>query len=100
MPETVTDAVRILEEEGFAADFSVEESGVHCSVCDARHPPAELRILRRFRFEGPTDPGDSAIVLGVECPTCGAKGIVVSAYGPDADDELLALIERLPEADA
>ena len=96
MPETVTDAVRLLEADGFAADFSVESSGVHCSVCHARHEPAELRIRRRFRFEGPTDPADSAIVLGVECPSCGAKGIVVSAYGPDADDQLLALIERLP----
>jgi hypothetical protein len=97
MPDTVTDAVRILEADGFAADFSVSNTGVHCSACSAFHRPAELRIRLRFRFEGPTDPGDSAIVLGVECPTCGAKGIVVSAYGPDADEQLLALVERLPE---
>jgi hypothetical protein len=96
-PETVTDAVRLLEREGFSADFTVDDSGVHCTVCDAQHAPAELRISRRFRFEGPTDPADEAIVLGVRCPTCGARGIVVSAYGPDADDQLLALIERLPD---
>lgn len=97
MPETVTEAVRILEDAGFAPDFSVDGSGAHCPVCKAQHPPTELRIRRRFRFEGPTDPGDSAIVLGVECPACAALGIVVSAYGPDADDDLLALIERLPD---
>ena len=97
MPETVTDAVRIFEADGYSADFSVEDAGVHCLVCDAHHAATELRIGRRFRYEGATDPGDSAIVLGVICPTCGAKGIVVSAYGPDADDELLALVERLPD---
>jgi hypothetical protein len=34
-------------------------------------------------------------VLGVECPACGTRGIVVSAYGPQADPELLALLDRL-----
>jgi hypothetical protein len=38
-----------------------------------------------------------AVVLGVQCPVCSAKGMVVSAFGPDADDQLLALVERLPQ---
>ena len=97
MPETVTDAVRLLQDDGFATDFSVDEVGVHCAACGAEHAPAELFIRRRFRFEGPSDPGDAAIVLGVQCPVCGAKGMVVSAFGPDADDQLLALVERLPD---
>ena len=96
-PETVTDAVRLLEQEGFAAEFCIENARVHCGVCDARHAPAELRIRRRFRFEGPSDPGDNAIVLGVECPRCATTGIVVSSFGPDADDELLAVVARLPD---
>jgi hypothetical protein len=96
-PETVTDAVRLLQADGFAIDFSVEEGGVHCAACGAHHNPAELAIRRRFRFEGPSDPGDMAVVLGVQCPVCSAKGMVVSAFGPDADDQLLALVERLQE---
>jgi hypothetical protein len=42
-----------------------------------------------------TDPGDESIVLGLECPDCGALGVIVSAYGPDADQALLTVIERL-----
>jgi hypothetical protein len=42
-----------------------------------------------------TDPADEAIVLGVECAACGVRGIVVSAYGPDADPQLIALLDRL-----
>jgi hypothetical protein len=96
--ETVTDAVRILQAEGYASDFSIADSGVACAACQSQCAPAELRIRRRFRYEGPTDPADSAIVLGVECPNCGAKGLIVSAYGPDADDQLVALVEQLPLA--
>jgi len=28
-------------------------------------------------------------VLGMRCPTCGVQGVIVSAYGPNADPELL-----------
>lgn len=70
-------------------------SVIHCNACSEKHAVQQLVIGQIFRFEGPTDPGDEAIVLGVSCPTCGAKGIVVSAYGPDADPELLALVRNL-----
>ena len=48
-----------------------------------------------FRFEGPTDPADEAIVLGVECPRCGYRATVVSAFGPDADQGLVDLVQVL-----
>jgi hypothetical protein len=57
------------------------------------HPASAWVITEVFRFEGPSDPGDEAIVLGVACPRCGDRGIVVSAFGPDADDQLRELVE-------
>lgn len=92
--ESVTEAIAILEREGYRADLSLATGAVHCGACDARHDPGEVVVVRTFRFEGETDPGDEAIVLGVECPACGARGIVVSAYGPEASQELLTLVER------
>ena len=92
-PETVTDAVRLLEGAGFRGDFRIDGGGVRCSACGDTHPASGLVVHQVFRFEGASDPGDEAIVLGVECPACGARGIVVSAYGPDADEQLLALGE-------
>jgi hypothetical protein len=94
-PETVTEAIRLLEGRGYRSDFRVAEAAVHCAACNATHPPAELVVRETFRFEGDTDPADEAIVLAVECPSCGAKGIIVSAFGPDADPELLALVAGL-----
>lgn len=98
-PETVTEAVSILEARGFSGSFRVADTEVHCHACSTGHAPSKLVVRATFRFEGASDPGDEAIVLGVECPTCGARGVVVSAFGPDADPELLALLDRLePES--
>lgn len=91
---SVTEAIAILEREGYRADFSLATGTVHCAACDVRHDPAEVVVLRTFRFEGDADPGDEAIVLGVECPACGQRGIIVSAYGPEASQELIMLVER------
>lgn len=98
-PETVTEAVQILEGRGFSGSFRVADTAVHCHSCATAHPPAALVVRATFRFEGASDPADEAIVLGVECRTCAIRGIVVSAFGPEADPELLALLDRLePEA--
>ena len=90
-PETVSDAVRLLQSRGFDDGFTIEAKGVRCPTCGRVHPAASLDVTDVFRFEGPSDPGDEAIVLGVRCSSCGSRGIVVSAYGPDADDRLRAL---------
>lgn len=92
-PETVTDAVRLLQERGYRDDFTIEQAGVHCASCGEVHPARGLMITDVFRFEGPSDPGDETIVLGVACPACHDRGIVVSAFGADADDHLRALVE-------
>ena len=55
-------------------------------------------VDQQFRFEGDSDPGDEAIVLGITLPEWDKKGILVSAYGPDAPldkaEALLALTRR------
>lgn len=94
-PETVTDAIRLLESRGYRSDFRVVPSALSCSACGHTNRSDDLAVRETFRFEGATDPADEAIVLGVECGQCGARGVVVSAYGPDADQELLDLVAAL-----
>lgn len=92
---TVTSAVNQLEREGYDTTFKLDSHGIHCQACQHSHMPERLDITHTFRFEGATNPEDQAIVLGVRCPGCGAKGVIVSAYGPDADPELFELLNRL-----
>ncbi|MGZ4795901.1 MAG: hypothetical protein ACXVK4_07475 [Acidimicrobiia bacterium] len=93
--ESVTDAIAQLEAEGYRSDFSFGDGAVQCHACGRAHQPARLVVRHTYRFEGETDPGDEAIVLGVECPECHVRGVVVSAYGPDASPEFIDLLGRL-----
>jgi hypothetical protein len=96
-PETVTDAVATLIAEGYTADFgtAAEADGtVVCPVCGSIHAFTSGIVERTFRFEGPSDPGDEAIVLGLRCTNCGALGTLVSAYGPGADPDTFSRLEH------
>lgn len=103
-PRTVLDAVNLLEAEGFGASFSIARDGVHCSACGSDHMADAAEVLRVFRFEGPSDPDEEAVVYALQCPVCGAKGSLVSGFGPGADpdiaDRLVMLDERFRERPA
>ena len=94
-PDTVTEAVALLRAEGYAEDFDLNGARFTCPVCGAAHPLEQGVVEQIFRFEGDSDPGDEAIVLGVRCPGRPGKGVIVSAYGPDADPEHAALLAAL-----
>ena len=95
-PETVTDAVALLRAEGYDDDsMAITGDSIECRVCGRSHSIDVALVERVFRFEGPSDPADEAIVLGVRCGECGARGIIVSAYGPDADPDVLGAVEML-----
>ena len=94
-PETVLDAVHALEALGYTDQLKIGPDGVRCDACGTQHRPERLVVTHTFRFEGPSDPEEEAIVLGVEYPSCGLRGIIVSAYGPEADPELFEVISRL-----
>src|SRR6478736_4984600 len=93
--DTVTEAIALLEADGYRTDFSFSAGVANCGACGLGHEPNQLVVRHTFRFEGDTDPGDEAIVLGIECPACGVRGTVVSAYGPDASPEFLELLTQL-----
>ncbi len=88
-PDTVSEACTLLAAEGYTADFNLVGNSATCPVCHDSHCLSNAHIERQFRFEGASDPGDEAIVLGVRCVHCDALGVIVSAYGPDAEPELL-----------
>jgi hypothetical protein len=95
-PETVLEAVNFLEREGYTAAVTVRADGTfRCGVCSHVHPIAQALVDRVFRYEGASDPDDEAIVLGVRCPQCGAKGVLVSAFGPGAEPAVLQNLQFL-----
>ena len=39
------------------------------------------------RLEGASDPADMSLVVPLDCPDCGARGVLVLRYGPEASME-------------
>lgn len=91
-PDTVTEALAILEADGYTHSFVVRDGRVHCDACSGDHDAADAVVERIYRFEGASDPDYEDIVFGLRCPGCDVRGTLVSAFGPNADpDELDAL---------
>jgi hypothetical protein len=96
-PRTVLEAVNLLDAEGFSGSFSVRGDGLHCSACGNGHTADTAEVVRVYRFEGPSDPDEEAVVYALRCPACGAGGTLVSSFGPGADPELtdhLVMLEQ------
>jgi hypothetical protein len=76
--DTVSEAVKDLKARGFKTDFNLRSN---CIVCDdLRLHPEDFEIVETYRFEGPSDPADLAIVYAIESKE-GSKGILVNGYG-------------------
>jgi hypothetical protein len=97
-PDSVLDAVQQLDGDGFAGSFSLRDDDLHCSICGNDHVASTAEVERIYRFEGPSDPDEEAVVYALRCPVCGAGGTLVSSFGPGADpqvaDRLVLLDER------
>jgi hypothetical protein len=84
---TVTEAVASMRALGFGGDAYAVAGGVRCAACGAVHAVSALVVERVVRIEGPTDPSDEAIVLGLRCGECGVKVVLVAGYGAEASGE-------------
>lgn len=98
-PDTVTEALALLRAEGFVTDYELIEGQLRADGC-ATCAVDDVVVERLYRFEGPSDPGDEMIVLGLRDPATGARGTLATAFGPAADPALTghlsSLARRLP----
>jgi hypothetical protein len=94
-PTTVTEAVAILRERGYIDDVDLSGSILACSRTSLECELSSVEVDHTFRFEGDSDPGDEAIVLGLRFPDSDVRAILVSAFGPDAEPEVAAFFAQL-----
>lgn len=71
-------ALEDLRRRGFTEDFNLKENCIICN--DQKINADQFEIKEVYRFEGNSDPGDEAIVLGIESSD-GIKGVLVNGYG-------------------
>ncbi|HWL45974.1 MAG TPA: hypothetical protein VNQ73_23740 [Ilumatobacter sp.] len=98
-PDTVTEALALLRDEGYGIDYELIDGHLRADGC-AACAVDDAVVERRYRFEGPSDPGDQMIVFGLRDPATGARGTLASAFGIHADptlaDHLVTLSQRAP----
>jgi len=85
LPDTVTEAISLLRDLGYTADFELID-GQMC-VGEMYCILDKVTVDRVFRFEGPSDPGDQMIVFAITDTDTGTRGTLASAYGIDADPD-------------
>lgn len=96
--ETVSEAVRDLNQRGYTHDFNIGED---CLVCGEKLSlsPQDFEIDEVHRFEGMTDPGDEMIVYAISSRKGAEKGVLVNGYGIYQDSESSEIMNKLSIGD-
>lgn len=90
--DSVAHAIDELRKQGYTEDFNLKEN---CLICNAgQFNPDDFEIREVIRFEGDSDPGDEAIVYGIESNT-GVRGVLVNGYGYSSESMGEEIVKKL-----
>jgi len=99
---TETPQLEALRQAGFDADFEIQGTQL---LVTGQGPvdPRQVHIDRQYRFEGASDPDYESLVLALHDVASGARGVLISAYGPAAsaaEADILAVLGTNPACGA
>jgi hypothetical protein len=78
--DSIVEALNDLKSRGYDADFGLASVCLYCGDLDLRLNPEEFNVDEVYRFEGDSNPDDSAVVYAISS-TAGVKGTLVDGYG-------------------
>lgn len=93
--ETLSQAVEGLKKQGFTEKLSLQPNGIEAKEKALSLAPDDFEIVRTFRFEGMSNPGDASVVYAIESKKHQLKGLLVEAYGTYADPLTAKMLEKL-----
>ena len=93
---TLSEATTDLKRRGFDHDFTVNAANRLTSsyIMGKDYGTREVKVSEFHRFEGPSDPGDTVIVYGIETDG-GERGVLIDAYGANSDEQVDAFVKGL-----
>jgi hypothetical protein len=71
-------------DDGYKEDFVATREGLESSSTRKLYGPTEVKVITSFRFEGFSDPLDSAVLYVIETAD-GVKGTLIDGCGNLAD---------------
>ena len=81
---------------GFTSQFKAHDNGLMSLATERLYFPDEVEIVDFYRFEGESDPEDSAILYAIETNT-GELGTLTDAYGAYNDSDVSDFVKRVNE---
>ena len=93
---TLTACMNKAIKDGYTDNLKVTKQGLYSEVSDKTYTPSEVIIKDFYRFEGQSDPADSAILYVIETHD-GLKGTLVDAYGTYADEYINKFMTSVEE---
>ena len=96
---TLSETLAMLKKQGYSEDFNLAATHLTCSGQALELFPNDFVVDQHFRFEGPSDPADEAVVYAISSARFNLKGTLVNGYGPSGDalaDELIQALREQP----
>ena len=94
---TLSEITSLLKERGYTIDFNLKQNCIECSGNLLKIFAGEFLVDKHYRFEGPSDPGDEAIVYAISSSKYNLKGVLVNGYGISSSSITDEMIKALDE---
>ncbi|TAH38342.1 MAG: hypothetical protein EYC69_14390 [Bacteroidetes bacterium] len=94
--DSLVTILRSIESEGYKSQFKATDHGLKSLSTFKIFQPDEVKIKHFFRFEGESDPEDSAIVFAIETKD-GERGTLIDSFGPYSEPLIDRFIEKVKE---
>ena len=91
---TLLEDIEAARKEGYTSDFMYRDNRLLCRANNKWYEKEACTLIEYCRQEGMNDPGDSSILFLIACKD-GIKGCLSSAYGVDADTDLMEFVLAL-----
>ncbi len=92
--KTLVACTNRLNRLGFTTQFQARENGLISLESEKIYFPDEVKIVDFYRFEGESDPGDSAILYAIRTRT-GEQGTLTDGYGMYSDSKVSQFIKQV-----
>ena len=92
---TLSGTMEQLRKEGYTEDFNLQQNCLECRERGYQLFADEFKVDRFYRFEGESNPSDSAILYAISSDKHQVKGVLVNAYGIYSETVADEIMEKL-----
>ncbi|MGN6648141.1 MAG: hypothetical protein ACTHJT_16575 [Cytophaga sp.] len=93
---TLTECLQRLNSLGFRVQFKAVEKGLKSLTTEQIYTPKQVHIVNFYRFEGESNPSDSAILYAISTSS-GERGSLIDAYGSESDPLVADFIKQVED---